>query len=87
LAPVSAKVLAQRLKELEWDGLISRVELVSVPPKSVEYRLTPLRESVRPVLQAIAEWERAVCTAQRTATKAAPSRDDSSQHEADVFVD
>lgn len=60
LAPISAKVLTQRLKELEREGHITRVEWVSEPPKTVEYRLTPLGAAIGPVLNALASWERAV---------------------------
>jgi len=60
LAPISAKVLTQRLKELEREGHIARVEWVSEPPKTVEYRLTPLGAAIGPVLNALAGWERAV---------------------------
>jgi DNA-binding HxlR family transcriptional regulator len=62
LAPISAKVLAQRLQELEREGHVTRTEIVSTPPKTVEYRLSPLGESIRPVLEALANWERNVRT-------------------------
>lgn len=50
---VSAKVLTQRLRELEDRGILSRtVTGTSVP--SVEYALTPLGLEFMPVIQAIA---------------------------------
>jgi DNA-binding HxlR family transcriptional regulator len=60
LAPISAKVLTQRLKELERAGFVVRLELVSEPPKVVEYRLAPLGEALRPAFDALVAWERSV---------------------------
>lgn len=60
LAPISAKVLTQRLKELERAGFVVRLELVSAPPKVVEYRLAPLGDALRPALDALVTWERTV---------------------------
>ncbi|MBL9061456.1 helix-turn-helix domain-containing protein [Tabrizicola sp.] len=50
---VSAKVLTQRLRELEDHGLLSRRVLESAAP-SVEYALTPLGQEFLPVIRAIA---------------------------------
>ena len=63
LVPISAKVLTQRLKELESAGFVVRLELVSEPPKVVEYRLAPLGEALRPAFDALVAWERAVRSA------------------------
>jgi len=49
LAGVSAKVLTQRLKRLQADGLILRSSVGSSPP-SVEYSLTELGHELRPAL-------------------------------------
>lgn len=51
---VSAKVLTQRLRELEDRGILSRRAMDTSPP-SVEYRLTALGLEFLPVVQAIAE--------------------------------
>ena len=51
---VSAKVLTQRLRELEERGILSRAVLDTSPP-SVEYALTELGLEFMPVIQAIAE--------------------------------
>jgi DNA-binding HxlR family transcriptional regulator len=51
---VSAKVLTQRLREMEERGLLSRAVMDSSPP-SVEYALTELGLEFMPVIQAIAE--------------------------------
>ncbi len=40
---------------MEADGLIHREVYAQVPPK-VEYSLTPLGASLRPVILAMAEW-------------------------------
>ena len=45
----------QQLRELEQDGLINRKVYPVVPPK-VEYSLTPLGESLFPILQAMYDW-------------------------------
>lgn len=52
---ITQKMLVQTLRSMECDGLISRKVYPVVPPK-VEYRLTPLGESLEPVLNAIIEW-------------------------------
>lgn len=49
---VSAKVLTQRLRELEDRGLLSRLVINTQPP-SIEYALTDLGHEFMPVIQAI----------------------------------
>ncbi|MFN4192050.1 MAG: winged helix-turn-helix transcriptional regulator [Tabrizicola sp.] len=51
---VSAKVLTQRLRELEDRGILIRSVLETSPP-SVEYALTDLGREFMPVIRAIAE--------------------------------
>lgn len=51
---VSAKVLTQRLRELEERGILSRAVMDTSPP-SVEYALTALGLEFMPVIRAIAE--------------------------------
>jgi DNA-binding HxlR family transcriptional regulator len=55
LTGITAKMLAQQLREMEHDGLISRTVYAQVPPK-VEYQLTPLGETLRPVIDAMYAW-------------------------------
>lgn len=55
LSGISHRTLSQQLREMEADGLIRRKVYPQVPPK-VEYSLTPLGESLKPVLDAMHEW-------------------------------
>jgi DNA-binding HxlR family transcriptional regulator len=52
---ISPKVLTQKLRELERDGVLTRKIYASVPPK-VEYRLTPLGQTLVGLLDAIRVW-------------------------------
>jgi DNA-binding HxlR family transcriptional regulator len=52
---ISQRMLTRTLRMLESDGLVSRTVFPSVPP-SVEYRLTPLGESLLIPLSALADW-------------------------------
>ncbi len=53
--PISAKVLAQNLREMEAEGLIYRTVVPETPPQ-VEYRLTEIGESLIPLLNAVYDW-------------------------------
>lgn len=55
LKGVSQKVLTQQLREMERDGVVHRQVFAEVPPK-VEYSLTPLSETLRPVVEAMCQW-------------------------------
>ncbi|MCH6471739.1 winged helix-turn-helix transcriptional regulator [Sinomonas terrae] len=52
---ITPKVLTQTLRTLERDGLVLRTVFAEVPVR-VEYRLTPLGESLLDPLDAIREW-------------------------------
>ncbi|HZP84913.1 MAG TPA: helix-turn-helix domain-containing protein [Chthonomonadaceae bacterium] len=52
---ITQKMLTEQLRELERDGVIHRKVYPQVPPK-VEYSLTPLGESLKPVVDAMAAW-------------------------------
>lgn len=56
LGTVTDKMLGQQLAALVEDGLIERTEIVSDPPKTVEYRLSPLGHAARPVLEALSSF-------------------------------
>lgn len=49
------KVLTAQLKSMENDGLLIRKAFAEVPPR-VEYTLTELGYSLKPILDAMAEW-------------------------------
>jgi DNA-binding HxlR family transcriptional regulator len=53
MAPISAKVLSQRLKDLESKHVVRRKVLDTKPP-SVEYSLTDLGRELVPAIEAIA---------------------------------
>ncbi|MDX2108122.1 MAG: helix-turn-helix domain-containing protein [Candidatus Melainabacteria bacterium] len=55
LQGVTQKVLTSQLRQLEEDGLVSRKIYAEVPPR-VEYSLTPLGESLTPVLEQLEQW-------------------------------
>lgn len=52
---ISQRMLTQTLRDLQRDGLVSRHVFPTVPP-SVEYRLTPLGESMMPSLMGLMKW-------------------------------
>ena len=49
------KMLTQQLRKLEEDNLIIRTVYPVVPPK-VEYTVTDLGQSIRPILAAMYDW-------------------------------
>ena len=49
------KMLAQQLRELEADGIISRKVYPVVPPKT-EYSLTEYGNSLAPIVQSMCDW-------------------------------
>ena len=52
---VSQKVLTSQLRQMEESGLLTRTVYPEVPPR-VEYTLTELGYSLRPVLEALRDW-------------------------------
>lgn len=52
---VTQRMLTKQLRELEAVGLVARHVYAEVPPR-VEYELTPLAASLRPILLAIKAW-------------------------------
>ncbi len=59
IPPVSQKVLTQQLRELEADGIVRRQVYAEVPPK-VEYSLTELGLTLKPILQDLYAWGRQI---------------------------
>ena len=52
---ISQKVLTESLRALEQDGLVNRTVFAEVPPR-VEYSLSELGETLRPILDAMQAW-------------------------------
>ena len=55
IGTVSQKVLTAQLREMEQSGLVARTVYPEVPPR-VEYTLTELGYSLKPVLDALQNW-------------------------------
>ena len=55
IGSVSQKVLTAQLRDMEESGLLSRKVYAEVPPR-VEYTLTDLGYSLKPVLDAMSNW-------------------------------
>ena len=55
LEGISQKVLTDSLRSMEADGLLTRTVYPEVPPR-VEYTLTELGYSLRPILEAMRVW-------------------------------
>jgi len=55
VAGISQKMLAQTLRDLERDGLVTRTLYPEIPPR-VEYSLTPLGRTLDEPLSALARW-------------------------------
>lgn len=52
---ISQKVLTDSLRSMEDDGIVTRTVYAEVPPR-VEYALSPLGESMRPIMDAMEKW-------------------------------
>ena len=52
---ISTKVLTENLRSMEQDGLVVRTVYPEVPPK-VEYSLSDLGKTLRPLFDAMGEW-------------------------------
>ena len=55
IGSVSQKVLTAQLREMEQSGLLTRTVYPEVPPR-VEYTLTDLGYSLKPILDAMWNW-------------------------------
>ena len=55
LTGISQKVLTANLRDMEQSGLLTRKVYPEVPPR-VEYTLTEVGESLRPILGALYDW-------------------------------
>ena len=70
---VTQRMLTKQLRALEADGLILRTVYAAVPPR-VEYRLSDLGETLRPVIETLRAWGEA----HRDRLSGAPAVDDES---------
>lgn len=66
LGKVTHRVLANKLKELEDEKLISRTVYPEIPPK-VEYRITEKGKTLLPILQQICDWGKQHCDVDKKA--------------------
>lgn len=55
LPDISQKVLTSTLKSMVEDGIVIRTSYPEVPPR-VEYSLSPLGQSMRPVIKVMEQW-------------------------------
>ena len=55
LEGISQKVLTDSLRSMEEDGIITRTVYPEVPPR-VEYALSELGESMRPIIKSMEAW-------------------------------
>ena len=55
LEGISQKVLTDSLRSMEDDGIVTRTVYPEVPPR-VEYALSELGESMRPIMDAMEQW-------------------------------
>ena len=52
---ITPKMLTAQLKHLEENGLVRRLVYATVPPR-VEYSLTPVGRSIRPMILELEKW-------------------------------
>ncbi|KAA9159843.1 helix-turn-helix transcriptional regulator [Amycolatopsis acidicola] len=55
ISTITPKVLTERLRRLERDGLVVRTYHAEVPPR-VEYEISPLGRSLSPLFAALTAW-------------------------------
>lgn len=55
LEGISQKVLTDSLRSMETDGIITRTVYAEVPPR-VEYSLSELGETMRPIISSLEMW-------------------------------
>jgi DNA-binding HxlR family transcriptional regulator len=55
ISSITPKVMTQRLRQLERDGLIVRSYHAEIPPR-VEYEISDLGRSLAPLFASLADW-------------------------------
>ncbi|GAB5377411.1 MAG: helix-turn-helix domain-containing protein [Acuticoccus sp.] len=73
---ITQKSLTATLRELEKDGLVHRIVTPTIPPR-VDYRLTPLGQSLTVPLDALTNW----AVENEAAVSEAQSRFEAAQHQ------
>lgn len=68
IGDISQRMLTETLRHLQRDGFIAR-RVIPVTPPQVEYRLTPMGQSLQAALGSLAEWASAHHDAIREARK------------------
>jgi DNA-binding HxlR family transcriptional regulator len=71
LRPITTKTLTQQLQTLESQGMVERRVYPASPPQ-VEYRLSPVGQTILPLLQALCDWGRSYQDAVQPREKAVP---------------
>ena len=65
---ISQKVLTDSLRAMETDGIVIRTVFAEVPPR-VEYSLSDLGRSMKPILDSLANWgtdyRKQVCSSEK----------------------
>ena len=69
---VTPKVLTEQLRELERDGLVKR-SVIRGGAKHVEYALTPVGETLWPIVEQLGEWGRALVASRAERDTSTPS--------------
>ena len=68
LLGISQKVLTDSLRAMETDGIVIRTVFAEVPPR-VEYSLSDLGMSMKPILDSLANWgtdyRKQVCSSEK----------------------
>ena len=65
---ITQKMLTQKLRELENEGIVERIIYPVVPPK-VEYKLTPIGKTLIPILKQLYTWGEKYAVHQNANTK------------------
>lgn len=55
MSGISQKVLTALLKSIVEDGIVIRIDYAEVPPR-VEYSLSELGQSMKPVIDVMEQW-------------------------------
>ncbi|HTJ38454.1 MAG TPA: helix-turn-helix domain-containing protein [Dactylosporangium sp.] len=55
IGTITAKVLTQRLRQLERDGLVLRTYTPEIPPR-VEYEISEVGQSLGPLFASLSDW-------------------------------